>query len=339
MTVCLLLGISFLGRATRRVRVLYLSLEMPTGEMRQRIRLICQDALRGTEPPLPNEASGFFFVGNESQLDLESDQGWETLEALLECSQADVVVIDSLHKVLVTEDRETVKAIYNRLVRFAQKGPAVLVLDQMSRSVASGRDSTPTAMASIETIYKGANANVILALRRLEDGRPPIYELGVAGHYHTLADPISLRWPVFEDGQVGCGWEVVSGDVAYGISRERLWQTFERHAERQDHGRLEFSTQSRLFDALIKERILEGMKHPKTSRMVPTSKDVARRRLKAIGDAYVFEHEDEPTPGYSERPIWCSKHRGTRAIRYVWCGKEDPGHDLFPDPDTSGEPS
>ena len=156
MTVCLLLGISFLGRATRRVRVLYLSLEMPTGEMRERIRFICRDALGGIEPPAPGETSAHYFVGNRWQLDLESDEGWETLEDLLECSQADVVVIDSLHKVLVTEDRETVKAIYNRLVRFAQKGPAVLVLDQMSRAVASGHISTPAAMASIETIYKGA---------------------------------------------------------------------------------------------------------------------------------------------------------------------------------------
>ena len=41
LAICLTLGIPFLGKATRRSRVLYLSLEMPTGEMRERIGLIC----------------------------------------------------------------------------------------------------------------------------------------------------------------------------------------------------------------------------------------------------------------------------------------------------------
>ncbi len=101
--------------------------------------------------------------------------------------------------------------------------------------------------------------------------------------------------------------------------------------------RLEFSTQSRLIQALVEERILEGNKDPKTSRLVPASKDVAMRRIKALRDAYVFEHEDEPTPGYSARPIWSSKRHGTTRIRYVWCGEEDPGHDLFPGSDNGRE--
>ena len=89
-------------------------------------------------------------------------------------------------------------------------------------------------MSSIDTVYKGANANVILALRRIEDGRPPLYDLGVAGHYHTLSESISLRWPVLEDGSVGYGWEIAEGGVAYGITRERLWRVFQKHAERKD---------------------------------------------------------------------------------------------------------
>lgn len=339
LTICLLLGIKFLGKATRRARVLYLSLEMPSGEMRERVRLICRDALGEVEPPAPERTPGFFFVGNEWEINLEEETGWEILEALIDYTEAEVVIIDSVHKVLVTEDRERIKDTYNRLVRLAQKGPAIVVLDQMSRAVASGNVSTPTAMASIDTIFKGANANVILALCRVEGGRPPLYQLGVAGHYHTLAEPISLRWPVLEDGRVGYGWEAVEEGVAYGITRGRLWRAFDRHAERRDHGRLEFASQTKLLEALIAERLLDGKPDEKTGQMVPLSKDGAMRRINAIRDAHVFEHMDEPPPGYSDRPIWSSPRRGRAAIRYVWCGREDPGHALFGDAEGAGEPS
>lgn len=109
LTICLLLGIPFLGFATRRSRVLYLSLEMPMGEMRERVRLICRDALGGVEPPVPGETPGFHFVGSEHEIDLEGDDGWRILEALQEFAQAEVIVIDSLHKVVTAEDREKVK--------------------------------------------------------------------------------------------------------------------------------------------------------------------------------------------------------------------------------------
>lgn len=201
----------------------------------------------------------------------------------------------------------------------------------MSRGVASGSVSTPTAMMSIETIYKGANANVILALRLIENGRPPLYELGVAGHYHTLAEPVSLRWPVLDDGQIGYGWEVVKEEVAYGVTRERLWQAFQRHAKREAHGRLEFASQAKLVEALIAEGLLGGRKDKDTGRMVPVSKDGASRRVKAIREAHVFQHGGEPPPGYSERPIWSSPRRERVATRYVWCGSEDPGHGLLGD--------
>jgi archaellum biogenesis ATPase FlaH len=329
LTICLLLGIKFLGKITKRSRVLYLSLEMPTGEMRARIGLICRDALSGIDEPVPGKTPGFFFVGNEWQIDLETDRGWEILNALIRYTEAEVVIIDSLHKVLVSEEREKLKDIYNRLVRLAQEGPAIIVLDQMSRAMATGRESAPPAMASIETIYKGANANVILALKRVEEGRSPLYELGVAGHYHTLSDSISLRWPVLGDGQIGYGWEVVERGVAYGISRERLWRVFKQHATRGDHGWLEFSSQARLIEALIDEGIVVGKTDDKTGRKVPGSKDGAMRRIEAIRKTYVFEHGEDPPPGYSERPVWASPRRERIAIRYVWCGREDPDHDLF----------
>jgi archaellum biogenesis ATPase FlaH len=335
LTICLLLGIKFLGKITKRSRVLYLSLEMPTGEMRKRVHLICRDALGGVDEPVPGETPGFFFVGNEWEIDLDGDDGWEILKALISHTEAEVVIIDSLHKVLVSEDREQLKAVYNQLVRLAQKGPAIIVLDQMSRAVAIGRDPTPTAMASIETVYKGANANVILALQRVEDGRPPLYKLGVAGHYHTLSDPISLRWPVFDDGRIGYGWETIEEEVAYGVTRERLWQVFNRHADRNGGGRLQFASQTKLLEALIAEDLLEGKNDKKTGRLVPTSNGIAMRRIGAIRKAYVFEHGDEPPPGYSERPVWASPRRERIPIRYVWCGREDPGHDLFHDADAS----
>ncbi len=243
-------GVPFLGLASRQSAVLYLSLELSAGMLRERMHAIQRD----TGVPMPEIGDQFHVVAPIAtyapRLDLGTDAGAGALAELIGQTRAELVVLDTLYRFLPGRDpnsNQEMGECFGRLNELAQTtGVALLLLDHVGK----GEHVGPVSHSGLGASVKGGAARSVISLRRTSKQGAGSWELDVESHFGSWEEPLYYTRPTREDGSAGSGCVAVAAAEAFGLGLENLEELFRRHGEPDEQGRPAFASKRRLIDAL-----------------------------------------------------------------------------------------
>jgi hypothetical protein len=317
--VCLAGGCPFLGLVIpKTVRVGVFTLELAAGPYRERIEALCADV----GLPVPRWNEGLHVVapnaGEVPQIDLEAEGHVEAIFTDAVSRGLDALLLDTLQRFMVSEEPEAVKHVYRRLSDCATRtGIAVIVVDEAAKSWGGPETTTAASVAAYGSVFKGAIANVCMALKRRGQGDSASWTLMVEGHYPTVGE-LNYRRPERGDGSVGVGCDEATAAQTRGVERVQLERIFRAHAEPDEHERLHFPTKTKFREALAAEGVITG-----------SSNDQADATIAAIETDFAVVSSDEPASDSSlKMPIWVCKHgkaqNAPRSYTWRWAMEPEP---------------
>jgi hypothetical protein len=319
LCVCLASGRPFLGLSIPKpVRVGVFTLELAAGPYRERIERTCEDV--GLTTPEWNDQLHIVapITGDVPQIDFEALGHVAAIFDDAVSRGLEVLVFDTLQRFMVREEPEAVKRVYRSLSDAATRtGIAAIVVDETSKSWGGPETTTTASVAAYGSVFKGAIANVCMALQRRGFGDSATWTLTAEGHYPTV-DEILYKQPLREDGTVGIGCVAVTPAKAHGISLEAAESVFRRHGGPDKKDRLHFPTKTKFREALVAEGMISG-----------NSGDQADRVIAAIESTLAVVMAPEPEPDAEpENPIWVCKHGDAQNARrsFTWRWPINPSH-------------
>jgi AAA domain len=135
LAICLSNGLPWLGLPTKKVKVLYLNLEIDRPFFNKR--------LKAMEKAKKMKLTYGFQIKHLRGFDLSNDDMWEALIEEVEAERPDVVIIDPTYKLLGMRDENSARDValllrqFDRLV--ARTGVASIVVHHFSKGVQSGK--------------------------------------------------------------------------------------------------------------------------------------------------------------------------------------------------------
>jgi hypothetical protein len=143
-------GRSVLGQAPKPpIRVLYLDMEMTESDLRERLT----DLGYGPDDDL----SGLAYYQLPSLPPLDREAGGEALAAIAADHRADLVVIDTMSRVVVGEENsaDTIRAFYRHTgIRLKAMKIALARLDHMGKDGALGQRGTSAKADDLDVVFK-----------------------------------------------------------------------------------------------------------------------------------------------------------------------------------------
>jgi 5S rRNA maturation endonuclease (ribonuclease M5) len=273
LAMCVATGESFMGMDCRKGPVIYLSLEMVAGLVRDRMEAISRDT--GVRMPRINEE--FFFygpgLGRSAAMNLLNGDGIDLLRRMVREAQPVLIVFDTFHKFTLSEggdpmDNHGMSKVFAALYAEAQAcGAAFLVLDHTAKG-AQYHAST----SAIGAQSKGASSSTILKLTRDEG----TYKLECESHFGSWSTPLEYKRPMDRFGNEGSGCVLMTQEdrAAKVISPQALERLFmEGGVTDEDSKRWSFQSQADFGEALMRAGLAD-------------SKATAARRVLEIESAY-----------------------------------------------------
>lgn len=161
-------GQNWLGLGVPRhgVRVLYVQLEIPEFELQERIRLMAN----GKGGVLESET----FVWNVADLKLDQPKGQQELEAEIEATRAELVIVDPIYKVMAGDMSQAIYVnqltdYFDKLIR--ARGISVLLIHhQRKGGINSNRRHEDDAEEMIGSFEFGAWPDTVINVKRVQDG-------------------------------------------------------------------------------------------------------------------------------------------------------------------------
>lgn len=258
LVLCVCAGIPFLDLKTTACRVLLISLEMTAGMVRDRMEGICKDV--GVPPPSVGET--LFVVAptidSVPQLNLASKDGQEHLRQLIDKSNAEMVVLDTLYRFIpgieINSNAE-MGVIFGDLNEVAQStGAAIIMIDH----VAKGEQQGPVSHSAIGAQIKGGASRVIMGLRRTSKEAGGRWQLDVESHFGSWDEPISYERPVRSDGEPGEGCTRCSSVRAFNLTLDAVTEIFRMYGQVDESGRRYFASKRALTEGLKSAGLASG---------------------------------------------------------------------------------
>ena len=315
LAMCLASGKDFLGMSGRQARVLLIAPEMTKGMIRERM----QDIERDTGIPFPTHE--WFSIDAPTREDgsmvdhynLTTSAGLRTLRSVIERSNAEVVILDTLYCFTPGKDESRnvdMAGVMRNLNKAATDSQAAFViLDHTRKRLDADGPDGPVSHSAIGAQSKGGASRVIIALKRTSQQGAWGWTLRLEGHFGCWENPIYTRRPKSQNGyDYGFGFERVDAASALKLTPVALEELFERNGIRDREGNYYIASQNKLSMALIKEEWVAG-------------KDKAGEVIRAIRDKYCVPYD--PTPGRNRddptRPI-LTRSEPNRAVSFTWRG-------------------
>ena len=307
--MCVSNGHPFLGLESSRRKVLYCSLELSAGMVRNRMRDITQD----TGTPFPDTDEDFRVIAptmtQVPAINLATPEGFEHLERIIALTGTELVVLDTLYKFIPGIDPSSnaeMGPVMGDLNDCASRtGAALIALDH----VAKGEHLGPVSHSPLGAQVKGGAARVIIGLRRTSKDAGSRWGVDVESHFGSWDEPIYYERPERPDGTRAYGCVLCTASEAYGLDFDTLRDLFRKHGERDEHGRPVIASKTRLTDALVAESHATG-------------NNDGWRIIQAITRDYC--HREGAIGEWTQtRPIQTSD--GSRgAVVFAWKRQEDP---------------
>lgn len=258
LAMCLASGKEFLGLQTRKASVLYICLELSAGMLRERMKRIASD----TGIPYPVIGERFHVVAPTSNevpaLNLSGESGFNALRKLIDRTNAQLMVADTLYRFLPgvdPNDNGAMGKVFGRLNEAAQStGCALLPLDH----VAKGEHLGPVSHSAIGASVKGGASRVIVNIKQTDRNHGGRWALDVESHFGSWEQPLHYERPLLPDGTRGGGCVLCSATQAYGLSLNIVESVFTRFATPDDTGRPHFPSKNKLTEGLISARHATG---------------------------------------------------------------------------------
>jgi hypothetical protein len=297
-------GEPFLGLDVTRAKVLLISLEMSAGMLRKRMEGIHQDI----GLPTPDIPDSFNLIAPTMDqipsLNLGRESGLSYLKDDIARTGADLVVLDTLYKFLPGYDpncNAEMGPVFARLGDLAQStGAAIVMLDH----VAKGQQLGPVSQSALGAQIKGGAVRVIIGLKQTDRRNGGHWILDVESHFGSWDEPLHYTRPRLDDGSYGGGCVLVDAAAAFQITLGAVQRLFETHGERDDLGRLVFTSKRKLTEALNKAGLASG-------------NDGAKRWIGALIQRFCVS--DDSKNEFPDRPIITSSGL-RRATIFTWCG-------------------
>ena len=212
--------------------------------------------------PMPGISSIFNLIAPTMEqvpsLNLAVESGLTYLKDAIAETGADLVVLDTLYKFLPGCDPNSnaeMGPVFARIGDLAQStGASILMLDH----VAKGEHLGPVSHSAVGAQIKGGAARVIIGLKRMDRGNGGHWVLDVDSHFGSWDEPLHYTRPRLDDGSYGEGCVLCDAATAFSINLDGVQRLFETHGERDDEGRLVFTSKRKLTDALNKAGLASG---------------------------------------------------------------------------------
>lgn len=304
LTMGVATGTAVLGFATRRARVLYISLEMTAALMIDRMKAIERD----TGTPLPDLERDFLLWAPTAKklaaLDLLRESAREKLRDVIREFDVQLVVLDTLYRFALGADPNSnaeMQPLFADISDIAQKtGAAIIVIDHAGK----GQHEGPVSHSAIGASIKGGASRTIVALKREGNG----WTMNVESHFGNWDSAITYTRPTRDDGSKGFGCVRSSPAEVRGIDLEAVRRVFHRHGEREGAGDpLIIPSQRKLITALQKEGLLDS-----------ESLEAGQKAASAVESTYGCDHAADSSIR-NKYPVWVKRGGGRgRATQYHW---------------------
>jgi hypothetical protein len=297
-------GEPFLGLDVKRARVLLVSLEMSAGMLRKRMEEIHRDI----GLPMPDIPDSFNLIAPTMEqvpsLNLAGESGLTYLKDAIAETEAELVILDTLYKFLPGCDPNSnaeMGTVFARIGDLAQStGAAIVMLDH----VAKGEHFGPVSHSAVGAQIKGGAARVIIGLKRIDRKNGGHWTLDVESHFGSWDEPLHYTRPRLDDGSYGGGCVLCNAATAWNVNLEDVQRLFETHGERDDMGRLVFTSNRKLTEALKAAELVSG-------------NDSAEKWIRALIQQFCVADDAKDIP--LDRPI--ITRSGTRnATVFTWRG-------------------
>ena len=257
LVLCVLAGIEFMGLKVRAGVVLLLSLELSAGMVRKRFEEMCHSI----GFPSPRIGENLHVVAPTADyvpaLDLSTEIGFQHLRSLIEQTDAQLVVLDTLYRFLPGSDPVDNKEqgqVFGRLNDLAQgTGAALLIVDHMGK----GEHLGPISQSALGASVKGGAARVVAALKRTSKEDGGRWEFNVESHFGNWDEPLHFERPKLGDERRAGGCVLCTASEAHGLDEATIRRVFANHGERVN-GRPVFASKRKLREALQAEKLASG---------------------------------------------------------------------------------